>query len=269
MLIVLGRVVFASAFLLLTLRYLKINIRLHHSRHYIAMAAMGIVLAVHWCAFYLSIQMSTVAIGLLTFATFPAFVTFLEPVVFQEKIRLADVATAMAAFAGILLVIPRFAIGDHITQGVLWGLLSGFTYAILSVLNRKYVKPYSGLTVAFYEQLSAAIVLLAFFFWQPVEIQMRDILLLCLLGVVFTGVSHALFINSLKHLKVQMAGIISCLEPVYGIIFAALLLDEMPTWREGLGGVIVLSAVFYSMVTLEQGVTTLPPGKSEITNGGK
>ena len=41
----------------------------------IILIVLGIILAVHWTTFFYSIQLSTVAIGLLTFSTFPIFAT--------------------------------------------------------------------------------------------------------------------------------------------------------------------------------------------------
>ena len=38
---------------------------------------MGVILAIHWSTFFKSIQLSTVAIGLLSFSTSPIFVPFL------------------------------------------------------------------------------------------------------------------------------------------------------------------------------------------------
>jgi drug/metabolite transporter (DMT)-like permease len=253
--IVLGRVIFSSIFLLILMLYLKKEIKLKEKKHYYYLIAMGIILAIHWCTFFQSIQVSTVAIGLLTFSTFPIFVTFLEPYFFKEKIEKADVITAVISFLGVLLVVPKFELGNTLTQGVLWGLISGFTYAILSMLNRKYVQEYSSTTIAFYEQFIVSIVLLPFLFLQKPTFQPNDIFLILLLGVVFTGISHLMFINSLKNIKVQTAGIISSLEPVYGIILAALLLREIPTLRELLGGIIILGTVFYSTIKSKKSET--------------
>ena len=150
-----------------------------------------------------------------------------------------------------MLVIPKFELGNNLTQGVMWGIVSGFTYAILSMLNRQFVKEYSSIVIAFYEQFIATIVLIPFLFLQKPVFSLKDILLLVLLGIVFTGICHSLFINGLKNIKTQTAGIISSLEPVYGIIFAAFLLREIPTLREILGGIIILSTVFYSTIKLK------------------
>lgn len=246
--IVLGRVFFSSIFLLFLLLYMKKDIKLKEKKHYFYLIIMGIILAIHWTTFFQSIQVSTVAIGLLAFSTFPVSVTFLEPYFFKEHIKISNIVIAIVAFLGVMLVIPSFELGNSSTQGVLWGLVSGFTYAILSILNKKYVKEYSSAVIAFYEQFIAAIILIPFYFLQKPVFQLNDILLLALLGVVFTGISHLLFINGLKNIKAQTAGIISSLEPVYGIIFAAFLLSEIPSLREVLGGMVILGAVFYSTI---------------------
>lgn len=246
--IVLGRVFFSSIFLLFLLLNMKKDIKLKEKKHYFYLLIMGIILAIHWTTFFQSIQVSTVAIGLLAFSTFPVFVTFLEPYFFKEHIKISNIVIAIVAFLGVMLVIPSFELGNSSTQGVLWGLVSGFTYAILSILNKKYVKEYSSAVIAFYEQFIAAIILIPFYFLQKPVFQLNDILLLALLGVVFTGISHLLFINGLKNIKAQTAGIISSLEPVYGIIFAAFLLSEIPSLREVLGGMVILGAVFYSTI---------------------
>ena len=248
MMIVLGRVFFSSVFLLIIMLYLKKDIKLKEQKHYFYFVLMGVILAIHWSTFFKSIQVSTVAIGLLTFSTFPVFVTFFEPYFFKEKIKLSDVFIAIVTFLGVVLVIPKFELGNNLTEGALWGIVSSFTYAILSMLNRKYVKEYSSTVIAFYEQFVATIVLIPFLFLQKPIFQPKDILLLILLGTVFTGISHSLFINGLKNIKTQVAGIISSLEPVYGIILAVFLLREIPTLREILGGSIILGTVFYSTI---------------------
>jgi drug/metabolite transporter (DMT)-like permease len=248
MIIVLGRVFFSSIFLLGMMSYYKKDIRLISCKHYIHLVVMGVILAVHWSTFFISIQVSTVAIGLLAFSTFPIFVTFLEPYFFKERILLRDIIVALITFLGVVLIIPSFKLGNNLTQGVMWGVVSGFTYAVLSMLNRKYSRDYSGMVIAFYEQLVATIVLIPFLFLEKPVLQHKDILMLVLLGTVFTGISHSLFINGLKSVKTQTAGIISSLEPVYGILLAVLLLGEVPTLREILGGAIILGTVFYSTI---------------------
>lgn len=243
--IVLGRVFFSSLFLLLIIFRFKIPFKLKAKKDYYYLGIMGIILALHWTAFFQSIQLSTVAIGLLTFAIFPVFVTFLEPYFFKEEFEISNIIVALITFAGVALVIPKFSWSNQMTQGVIWGLVSGLTYAILSMLNRKYVQDYPSSLIAFYEQGIGLVVLIPFLFtYEPVFI-LQDILLLALLGVVFTGIAHTLFIKGLKHIRTQVAGIISSLEPVYGILLAVFLIGEIPSPKEIIGGLIILTAALY------------------------
>ena len=244
--IVLGRVIFSSLSLFFLLKIKKEDIRLANGKDYILMVTAGIVLAVHWTTFMQSIQTSTVAVGTLTFSTFPLFVTFLEPVLFHEKLKTSSVISAVVMLAGVLLIVPEFDLENTMTQGVIWGMAGSLSYAVLSLMNRLFMEKYTSSVTAFYEQATAAVVLLpALFVLRPV-FSGKDILVLILLGVVFTAFAHTMYIEGLKHVKVQTAGIISGLESVYGIIAAFLFLGEKPGIKELAGGVIILGVVFYS-----------------------
>lgn len=249
LIIVFGRVIFASSFLFIVLLFQKQNIKLKNKKDYLYFSIQGVILAFHWVTFFLAIQLSTVAIGLLTFSTFPVFVTFIEPIFFKDKIKPKDILIAFITFLGVALVIPNFTFENTMTQGAIYGILSGFTFAILSVLNKKYVNEYKSLVISFYQCFVAIFVLLPFVLVLKPVFEVKDILLLSLLGIVFTGISHTLFINGLKNVKAQTASIIASLEPVYGIIATVVLIGEIPVIREVIGGIIILAMAAYS--TLE------------------
>lgn len=244
--IVLGRVIFACLVLAVVLVAQRRSPRLHARRDGMYMVLMGLVLAIHWITFFQAIKVSTVAIGLLTFSTFPVFVTFMEPYFFNERLRRSDVIVALAAVTGVALVIPRFEFANRIVQGVLWGIASGFTFAVLSILNRRFAWHYSSLVIAFYQDLVAAVVLLPLVFVYDVRWEPKDIMLLVFLGVVCTGFAHSLFIRGMALIKARTASVVACLEPVYGIIVAAFLLNEIPDMRVITGGGVILCAVAYA-----------------------
>lgn len=244
--IVLGRVFFATLFLTAVLLWQKQSIRLHARRDGLVLLLMGVILAAHWVSFFQSIQVSTVAIGLLTVSTFPLFVTFLEPAFFHEPLHRRHVALALITLGGVALVIPNFDLSNNLTQGALWGIFSGFTFAILSLLNRRYVARYPSQVMAWYQDGTAVLVLLPFYFLLRPTFTAQDVGLLLLLGVLFTAVAHVLFISGLATVKAQTASIIASLEPVYGIFMAALFLDEIPSTRTLLGGAIILATTLYA-----------------------
>ena len=251
--IVFGRIFFAMAFLLPALWFRRQSLKLERAADYQALLLQGFILAVHWGTFFQSIQVSTVAVGLITFSTFPIFVTFLEPVFFKEKLRPADVVLALVTFGGVILVVPALSLDNTTTQGALWGMTSGLAFALLSILNRKYARAYSSLVVAFYQDAAAALLLVPFLFLPAPAVTVRDLLLLALLGVVFTGVAHSLFIRGLATVKAQTASIIASLEPVYGILAAAFLLAETPALRELAGGAVILGAAGYATLQKQPG----------------
>lgn len=244
--IVLGRVFFASVSMGLYFLFRKKDVRLARGADYAAMAAVGAVLALHWTAFYLSVKLSTVAIGVLTFAAYPIFVTFLEPFFFREKLRGADVLAAFVMFGGVLLVVPRTGAGPDMTSGMIWGMVGSVSYAVMSLLNRKFVSRYEGSVVAFYEQGTAALLMLPILLFDRPHASALDWALLAVLGVVLTGVAHSLFISGMRSVRAQTAGVIASLESVYGIASAALLIGEFPTLRELAGGAVILGTAFVS-----------------------
>lgn len=243
--IVFGRTFFASLSLLIIVRIFKYSLKINSRRDSFGLIFLGALLAVHWIAFFKSIQISTVAIGLLTFSTFPIFVTFIEPYFFKEKLKSSDIAMAFVVFSGVFLIIPKFDISNAITQGVLWGIFSGLTFALLSIINRKYVRKYSPLVIAFYQDTFSAIFLIPILFLSEYKIRVNDVLMLIFLGVFCTAVAHSLFIKGMVRVKAQTASIITCLEPIYGIIFAMILLSEIPGIRTALGGIVIIATVFY------------------------
>lgn len=244
--IVLGRVFFASVSMGLYFLFRKKDVRLARGADYAAMAAVGAVLALHWTAFYLSVKLSTVAIGVLTFAAYPIFVTFLEPFFFREKLRGADVLAAFVMFGGVLLVVPRTGAGPDMTAGMIWGMVGSVSYAVMSLLNRKFVSRYEGSVVAFYEQGTAALLMLPILLFDRPHASALDWALLAVLGVVLTGVAHSLFISGMRSVRAQTAGVIASLESVYGIAAAALFIGEFPTLRELAGGAVILGAALVS-----------------------
>jgi drug/metabolite transporter (DMT)-like permease len=129
--IVFGRTSFAALALSAILFCSKTQIRTKSIQDLTVLILLGIILAIHWTTFFHAIQISTVAVGLLTFSTFPVFVTFMEPYFFKEKLRRFDMLTAGSVVFGLILVIPSLDFQNNITQSAFWGTISGFTFAVL------------------------------------------------------------------------------------------------------------------------------------------
>ena len=240
--IVLGRTLFAGLALGLFARYRPgISLGGFSRTSLFFFVFQGLLLACHWVFFFLAIQVSSVAIGLVTFSSFPLFVTFMEPLLFKEPLRRADIATALAVFAGIVLVVPDLNFANTNTLGAFYGILSGLTFALLALVNRKNARACHPVAVAFYQNsFASAFLLLPVFILKPAPPAPFDLPLLVLLGVVFTAFAHSCFISALSSIRAQTASVIAGLEPVYGIVLAFFMLGEIPAVQTLAGGAIII-----------------------------
>lgn len=245
LMIVFGRVFFASLVILLFIVIKNQSIKLHSRSHYMYMVVLGVLLALHWVTFFKAIQVSTVAVGLLSFSTFPIFTTILDIWFFKQKFSVMNLLITLAAFAGVALIIPVYEFGTSTMSGVLYGVASGASFAVLTVLNRVYVSNYSSMVIVFYQDVIATLVLVPFVMRSIPAVTMHDVVLLCILGTVFTALAHTLFIKGLATVRVYTAGIITCLEAVYGIVCATVFLHEQLTLRIVLAGVLIIGTSFF------------------------
>ena len=252
LLIVQGRTVFAFGALLLVLLILRKKIIFSNFREWLRLLLCGIILGVHWIAFFKSIQVSTVAIGLLTFASYPLFTTFLEPVFFQEKFSQKNILAVFTIICGLALMSTSPTDNSEavflgsIMQGVLWGLCGGFGFAVLTLLNREQVRQNSPLLLTCWQNGFAAMVLLPWSLTVSWDLTTAEWSLLFVLGVVCTVGGHSLLINGLRNVRAQIASmLIAGLEPVIAIVFAFFLLEEIPSSQTILGGsLIICTAIF-------------------------
>jgi drug/metabolite transporter (DMT)-like permease len=210
-----------------------------------ALAANGLILAVHWVAFFAAIQVSTVAIGLLGFASFPLFVIVLERWLLGRRWNAPEASTAVLVVAGLAMLVPTFALTDRTVQGLAWGVLSGFTFAWLTVRNRALGASRRPLVVALWQNAFAALCLAPLVFrpgGPAILVTPATLGLILLLGAVCTALAHTLFIASLARLSAHTASVVTGLESVYGIALAALLLREIPDLRTCVGAALLVGA---------------------------
>lgn len=244
-----GRVLFSSVTLLLFSLIKKSKLKLLCKKHYGIALFTGIVLTVHWTTFFQSIQCSSVAIGTITFSTFPLFLTFLEPLVFHEKLHFRNVMNALLLLLGVIITVPSFSLENEITMSIVWGLISALSYAVMSLSNRYLSQFYESKTICLYEQGTAAVVLFPALFLIQFQWTRQTIVGIAVIGLVCTALAHSLYVAAQRNVKAQTAGLISGMETVYGILFAFIFLKEVPGIRELVGGSIILGITFFSSLT--------------------
>lgn len=236
------RCLIAAAALLGLVKMLKGNLRLQSLKDYGLMVLMGLLMCFHWVTFFHAMQVSTVAVGMLALYTYPVMTVFLEPLWQRQLPRRADVLCGFVVLIGVYLIIPDLSLKNSITLGVVWGMVSAFLFTVRNVLQRHYLTHYRGDTAMFYQALTAGVAIFPFMQQQPADLSPAIWAQLFVLALFFTAIPHSLFTGALRHFKAKSSALIACLQPVYGVVLACIILREVPSVSTILGGAVIVSA---------------------------
>jgi drug/metabolite transporter (DMT)-like permease len=230
-------------FVLLTLS--KKQRCLNHAKDYGIAIILGILVGIHWFTYFKGMQLAGITVGMIAFFTYPVITVFLEPLISKTRLKPKDIISAIAVIAGIYLLVPEANLGNDVTLGVVTGVFSALFFALRNILHKKHFAQYSGPQTMMYQTFVASIMLCAFLEVPFTKISSTDWWLILLVGTIFTALPHSLFASSLRHLSATTAGLISCLQPLYGSILAFIVLFERPSIWVIIGGVLVVSAAFF------------------------
>ena len=246
--ITLARAVIACVCLFGLLRMLGGDWRLNRGKDYLMALLLGILMATHWVSYFASMQYSSVSVGMIALFTFPVITVLLEPLF--EGIRLVwqDLVSALVVFIGIFLIVPEVSLDNDVTLGIAVGVLSALLYALRNLLHRKYFSHYSGPKAMAWQTLVIVLVLIWFVSPDLAQAEPATYWKLLILGTLCTAAPHALIATTLKHLRAKTFSLVACMQPLYGVILAMLVLNEQPTWQTFVGGALVICAALYETV---------------------
>ena len=183
---------------------------------------LGPLLAIHWSTMFKSIELNSVAVGIGLVFSYPIFVIFIE--IFRgQKVSRYQVLIILSGFLGLFFLLDISTIASPI--GVVYGIISAITLALLIIYGSDKSKEYGGLNVAFIQVIFAAVCLSPFtvsgFDWM-----LDNLVVSLFLGFFLTGVGLATYWYVVKIITPLSIGTITYLEPVTGVVIGALILDE-------------------------------------------
>lgn len=191
---------------------------------------IGTLIALHWVAFYGSIKLSNVSIGLVCFSATGLFTALLEPILVTKKLQWAELGLGLLSLLGIYLI---FHFDERYQTGIVVGIVSAFLAALFSVLNKKQVADAEPTVMMLYELTGGLVILTllmpayAYFFPETSIIPtISDLGWLLVLSWLCTIVAMQLMLDSLKKVSAFTQNLSLNLEPVYAIIMAFILFDE-------------------------------------------
>jgi drug/metabolite transporter, DME family len=214
--------------------------------HIFLLGILGVA-ASNYC-YYLAIQRTNVATAIILQYTAPAWVLIYMVARGQQKPTVARVSAVALAIAGIAMVIGIIGPGNLRldTVGVIASLLAAFSFAFYNVGGHSILARYDRWIVLLWTLIAAAS------FWIVVNPPWKiaaahysgtQWLFLLVFALVSVLGPFSLYFAGLQHLEPTRAIVVSCLEPVFSILIAAVALGEIMKPLQTVGIVMVLAAI--------------------------
>ncbi|MDT3336116.1 DMT family transporter [Shewanella sp. SP1S1-7] len=239
------RCIVAATVLGLLVKLSRKRLTLASKQDYLVAIGLGVIVSLHWVTYFAAMQLSSVAIGMIAFFTYPVMTVIAEPLLTGSKIKLLDIISGALVLIGVILLIPEANLGNDTTLGIAIGIVSAILFTARNLLHKRYFSQYSGPHAMFYQTLVAVVFLMPWHQTELGNISLEVWGLIILLGVVFTAAPHALFTSALRQLSAKTVGLVSCLQPFYGAMLALIILGEELNLNTIIGGTIIVATAIF------------------------
>src|ERR1700744_39378 len=208
----------------------------------------GGLVSLHWILFFGSIKLSTVSVTLVCLSSMTLFTAIFEPLINRERISKLEIIAGILIIIGIILI---FKFESHYTKGIIMGLLSAVCASLFSIINSRQVKQVEAQVITLYE-LTGGFIWISLYliftrgFDQAMLLKPADIGYLLILGTICTSLAYVAGVSVMKEFSAFKVALITNLEPVYGIILAFILFNDMSKLTPGFwtGAGVILSTIF-------------------------
>ena len=233
--------------------------------HTLLLGILGVAASNYF--YYLAIQRTNVATAIILQYTAPVWVLIYMVMRGRQKATVSRVSAVALAVAGSAMVIGVIGAGklrlDPI--GVMAALIAAFSFAFYNVGGHDILARYDRWIVLFWTLLAVSA------FWVVVNPPWKvaaahysaaQWLFLVVFSLVSVLAPFSLYFGGLQHLEPTRAIVVSCLEPVFSIVIAAIALGEIMRPLQTLGIVIVLIAIVLVQMpdkALNEPVTVIDP----------
>jgi drug/metabolite transporter (DMT)-like permease len=214
-----------------------------------SIAIVGTVVAFHWILFYASIKASNVSIALSCFSSISLFTALLDPFLKRERPKTPEIILGITVIIGLYII---FSFRQVYFNGILFAVGSAFLGALFTILNKSLTAKHPAVEITFYELTTGFLILtilLPFYFnvsGQHFQIPSgSDLIYLILLGIICTSFAFTISLKALKKLDPFTLNLSVNLEPLYSIVLAVILFNELEILNSGFvaGTLIILGAV--------------------------
>ena len=208
----------------------------------------SILMGSHCIAYFISLKLSNVAIGMLSVFTYPVITAFLEPILLKNKFKKSNLILGLMVLVGIYFLVPEFSLENDYFKAIGFGVFSALCYSIRNIFMKQKASEYEGSILMVYQLIIISILLAPVFFIYDMTGLEASIPALLILAFLTTATGHTLFIYSFRNFTISTASIISSIQPVYGIIIGMIILGEYPLLNTIFGGILILGTVMIESI---------------------
>ncbi|WP_042475276.1 DMT family transporter [Bacillus ndiopicus] len=242
------RTLIGSVFLIIVFVLSKQKLQFWKNKaHFFYLVVSGIAMGTSWIFLFEAYAQIGVSIAVLAYYCGPVIVMMLSPFIFKEKMTSAKFIGFLAVIIGMLCVNGQAFTEGRISLGLIFGILSAITYAVMVIFN-KMASSIKGLENAMCQLVISFITVAIFVSLKQgfiVHIKEGSLLPILLLGVVNTGMGCYFYFSSIGRLPVQSVSILGYLEPLSALIFSVVILKEMLSPLQMLGALLILGGAAY------------------------
>ena len=211
---------------------------------------IGIIITLHWVAFYEAIKYSNASIVVSCMASMTLFTALLEPLYFKRNIRKEEILLGVVIILGFLLMFGF--IGEQYALGMTIALISAFLAAIFSILNKSVVSSYDVFAITQVQFISGWIFLtllapVYLFLFPDSKLfpSQMDWVYLGIHALICTTLAYSMNMYALRYVSAFTNNLAFNMEPIYGILIAYFFLREDKEMNRGfyIGAAIILLAV--------------------------
>jgi RarD protein len=214
-------------------------------KHLLLLCLSGALIGFNWILLFEAYNYTSVATATLCYYTAPIIVLIASCFIFKERFGAKQILCSACALVGMVFVSGVLRGGDMDMRGIIFGLSAALLYASVILINRR-LGALSAYDKTIIQLGSAAIVILPYTLIAEdialASFNLKTVVLLLIVGVIHTGVSYALYFNSIGSLPTQTVAIFSYIDPAVAIVLSGLFLKEPMGVLEAVGATLILGA---------------------------
>ena len=241
------RAFIGGSFLYIFCKWKKLSFKIN-VKDYKTIFFSGVLMGMHWITYFISLKLSSVAIGMLSVFTYPIITSFLEPIMLNSKFKKSNLLLGLMVVVGIYFLAPEISMKNDQFIAVGFGIFSALCYSIRNIYMKAKSSEYEGSILMVYQLIIVTVLLSPVFYFYDVNGLGASLPAILILALLTTAIGHTLFVYSFRNFSISAASIISGVQPIYGIIIGMIVLGEYPGVRTIIGGAVILGTVLIESV---------------------